>query len=327
MMNQARRVIVWRVTQDCNLDCQFCSYSQSLERIRQNADPAKVLRLGRILNEYSRQTGREVLVSWIGGEPLLWPSLLDVSSRFVHDFGLSVSATTNGVPLRSEKVIERIVDDFAEIVISIDGFGGENDRVRQKPGLFEELKRNVSALCELKEKRGSALIVKVNTILMRNNIDEFGTFCELMRDWGVNELTFNQLGGYDRPEFFPDNRLLVTQVARFIDALPGWKNDFSEAGLRIHGNDAYLKRFQYSCRDEKIPVEDCAPGAWFWFVNENGLISPCSYTSYEYAIDVDAISSPEELDAVEQSFRQMRRDKRSRFCADCHCTQLFDKFA
>ncbi len=326
-MNQGRRVIVWRVTQDCNLDCQFCSYSQSLNRIRHNADPAKVERFGALLGEYSKQTGRNTLVSWIGGEPLLWPALWDVSRRFVHEFGLDVSTTTNGVPLRSRRVAERIVDDFTEIVISIDGFGDENDRVRQKPGLFEELKRNISTLVELKASRGSALTVKVNTILMRKNIEHFEAFCEVLLSWGVEELTFNQLGGYDRPEFFPANRLLSSQVSNFINALSGWKTQFAEKGLLIHGSDAYLHRLQCSSRDEKIPVEDCAPGSWFWFVNENGLISPCSYTSYEYAVDIDSIRSRDEIDAVEATFRQMQSENKSRFCGDCHCTQLFDKFS
>ena len=327
MMHRERRVIVWRVTQDCNLNCQFCSYSQSLNRIRQNADPARVERFGGLLGAYSQLSGRKNLVSWIGGEPLLWPPQLDIARRFVREFGLDVSTTTNGMSLRSRKVAKRIVDDFSEIVISIDGLGDVNDWARQKPGLFEELRRNVGTLADLKAARGKALTLKVNTILMRNNIEHFEAFCELLLGWGVEELTFNQLGGYDRPEFFSDNRLLPSQVSRFIDALPGWKRRFEERGLTIHGSDAYLHRFQCSSLDQEIPVDDCAPGAWFWFVNENGLISPCSYTSYEYAVDIDSIRSPDDIDGVEALFRGMRSEKHSRFCGDCHCTQLFDKFS
>lgn len=327
MTHHERRVVVWRVTQDCNLDCQFCSYSRSLDRLRQNADPVRVERFGRLLGAHSKRTGRKTLVSWIGGEPLLWLPLLDTARKFVREFGLEVSITTNGTPLRSRSIVERIVDDFSEIVISIDGFSDVNDWARRRPGLFEELKQNICSLADLKAARGKAVTLKVNTILMRNNIEHFEALCGLLLSWGVEELTFNQLGGYDRPEFFPDNRLLPSQVSSFMKAIPLWKKAFAERGLLIHGNSAYMHRFECSSRDQKISIDDCEPGSWFWFVNENGLISPCSYTSYEYAIEIDSIRSPEDIDAVEASFRQKRSESRSRFCNDCHCTQLFDKFS
>lgn len=327
MDSEKSRVFVWRVTQDCNLNCRFCSYSQDLSRLRSRIDPERVLRFGQVLGEYSRLMSRSVLVSWIGGEPLLWPDLFDVSRRFVRDYGLSVSMTTNGVPLRSTQVQERIVDDFSEIVISIDGFSDVNDWGRQKSGLFNELKSSITALVDMKQARSKPLILKVNTIIMRKNVEHFEAFCEYLADLGVQELTFNQLGGYDRPEFYPDNRLLASQVADFMHALPAWNTYFASKGLCIHGSDAYLHRFDYSSRDLKIPIEDCIPGEWFWFINENGLASPCSYTSYEYAVDIDSIHAPAEIDTVENVFRAMRASRRSKFCDDCHCTQLYDKFA
>lgn len=291
------------------------------------ADPDQVERFGRMLGEYSGKNGSKILVSWIGGEPFLWPSLLNISSKFINEFGLEISCTTNGMPLRSSAIREQVAERFSELVVSIDGLGAATDLPRQQPGLFEELKRNISELASLKEARSSNLRLKVNTILMRHNIDCFERFCEEMVSWGVDELTFNQLGGYDRPEFFPANRLLPEQVRRFADALPVWRSSFANRGLTIHGSDAYLHRFICSSLDQKIPIEDCSPGAWFWFINESGLISPCSYTSYEYAVDIRALSTFDDLHCVENKFRSLRNAARSRFCNDCHCTQVHDKFS
>ena len=322
----SKRVIVWRVTQACNLGCRFCSYSNEVSRVRGSADPVEVSRFGKILGEYSRQKGQKVLVSWIGGEPFLWPDLLDMSRTFVNDFGLEISCTTNGVPLRSEAVRRQVVDSFSELVVSVDGLGNATDSPRQRPGLFDELKRNLGALMSLNEARGRNLVLTVNTILMRHNIDHFERFCEEMSSWGVQKLTFNQLGGYDRPEFYPENRLLPDQVRRFSDSLPEWRESFAKRGMLIHGNDSYLQRFVSSSLDQAIPVDDCAPGSWFWFINEAQLISPCSYTTYEYAVALDSLSSVGDLDSVEQRFRSARSAARSRFCDDCHCTQVHDKF-
>lgn len=322
-----RRVIVWRVTQECNLGCGFCSYSNRLVRLRSDAEPGRVGRFGNVLGKYAKQTGRRILVSWIGGEPLLWPALFDVSTTFVREYGLDVSMTTNGLLLRSRRNVERVVDDFAEIVISLDGMAHFNDRVRQRPGLFESVKKSICDLVDLRISKAKPLVVKVNTILMRDNIEQFEKLCEQLQSWGVQELTFNQLGGYDRPEFFPANRLQTSQVHAFTQSLDGWKASFAKKGLIIRGSSDYLHRFDCSSRDRKIPVEDCAPGAWFWFINEKGGISPCSYTSYEYAVDIDSIGQPDRIDRIESDFRSMRAERRSRFCEDCHCTQQYAKFS
>ena len=327
--NAARRpprVFVWRVIQDCNLRCRFCSYANDVERQRSTASADDVARFGALLGRYQQETERPVLVSWIGGEPFLWPPLLDLSQRFVHEFGLAVSATTNGLPLRAKAIRKRIVDDFAELVISVDGIGEANDGPRQRPGLYAQLERDVGLLAEARAARGKPLTLKVNTILMRHNIEQFESFCNAMLDWGIQELTFNQLGGYDRPEFFPDNRLLPEQAEAFRRALPEWQRHFAQRGLVIHGGDSYLRRFLASTRDEKIAIDDCAPGAWFWFINENGLASPCSYTSYQYAVPLAAIDSVAAIDDTETRFRELRCHTRSPFCDDCHCTQLHDKF-
>ena len=302
-----RRVIVWRITQNCNLRCRFCSYSRDVDRLRGTADSARVKRFGEILGNYTRLANQKALISWIGGEPLLWPALPDMSRSFVRDFGLEISATTNGTPLSSASLRERIVEDFSELVVSVDGIGDATDGPRQKPGLFKKLKQNVAELAELKQARNKRLVLKANTILMRHNVEHFERFCETLLDWGIEELTFNQLGGYDRPEFFPANRLLPAQIQDFMRMLPDWKKVFGSKGLRIHGNGTYLHRLMCSSQNRKIPVEDCSPGAWFWFINENGLISPCSYTSYEYAVDIDTLSSVEDMDGVESRFRRMRR--------------------
>lgn len=73
-------------------------------------------------------------------------------------------------------------------------------------------------------------------------------------------------------------------------------------------------------------MEDCGPGAWFWFVNESGLLSPCSYTSYQYALLLSSIQTVADVSAVEARLRAMREARRSPACADCHCTLVWDKF-
>ncbi len=319
------RVIVWRITQDCNMKCRFCSYSHEVNRQRDNADEAEISRLIKILIEYRKTSGDNILISWIGGEPFLWMNIIKYSKQLA-DNGIGVSTTTNGLLLLKDEIRKDICRYFDEIVFSIDGLAECNDDVRQFPGHFKIVSENIKAIDLLRKSTKSSLKLKVNTILMQRNIEGFENFCEYLLTLGVDELTFNQLGGYDRPEFFEANRLLTAQVEDFIAKLTNIKRKFAERGFIIHGSKRYTDRILMTTRNEKNPIDECDPAAWFWFINENGLISPCSYTSYEYKFNTKNIRATADIDQVETYFREQRVLNRSKWCDDCYCTQVYDKF-
>ncbi len=325
-MNKDKRVIVWRITQDCNMKCLFCSYSTQVFRKRDNANEKDIIRFVEILGEYKKNSDKEILVSWIGGEPFLWKNIIPFSQRLKNEFGIKISTTTNGLLLSSKELQEGVVDSFSEIVFSLDGFKECHDRVRQYDGHFEKVTNNIIELSKRKKETGSNLIIKINTILMRENIDYFEEFCSMLVKIGVNEVTFNQLGGFDRPEFYPENRLMEEQVEKFFIDFPKIKEKFLKTGLKIYGGENYENRIKASTGNKKISVEECNPGSWFWFINENGYISPCSYTTYEYMLNINSIKNADEIDKVEEYFKEQREKKRSKWCDDCHCTQIYDKF-
>ena len=326
-MPTADLVVLWRVFEHCNLACRFCGYSNSIRRTRAVADPERVLAFGKVLGEYARTRGRSVSVSWLGGEPLLWPELPALSHQFRCDFGVGVGVTTNGDPLASPAVRTSLVEDYSLVTVSVDGLGEFHDAVRSSPRLFDRIKHNVRVLRSEADAAGSGLVLRVNTILMRGNVAEFERLCREVTSWGVTELTFNQLGGHDRPEFYPDNRLLPEQVERFAAELPRLRAEMQRIGMRIHGTDRYLHRLASTARGQPIPIDDCGPGRSFLFVDEFGRLSPCSFTSADYGIPVEEFTSPEELARLPETFARLRRERRAAACDDCHSTQVFDKFA
>ena len=68
-------VVVWRVTEACDLGCWFCEYSRQRGGPRRSVPANQAVAFGNSLGEYAAASGRDVLVSWLGGEPLLWPPL------------------------------------------------------------------------------------------------------------------------------------------------------------------------------------------------------------------------------------------------------------
>jgi MoaA/NifB/PqqE/SkfB family radical SAM enzyme len=320
-------IIVWRVSERCNLSCKFCGFDRELQRPRAEADPGSILRLAPILSEYQRVTGDAVLVSWLGGEPLLWKPLTALTQRFARDHRLRVSTTTNGTTLGSPGVRAHLLEYYSELTISVDGVGGVHDRSRGWAGGYGALRRDVTALANEKRNGQAGPLLRANVLLMRQTISGFAQLCFELSEWGFEEVTFNQLGGNDRPEFYPAHRLLPEQADRFTEELPGLRAALARRGLRLGGGEPYLRRIRASSRDERLPVDDCKPGQQFLFINETGLVAPCSFSAFGYGVSVDEIGSVEALCGLPAWFAEGRQRRRLPACEDCHSTRIFEKFA
>ena len=316
-------VIVWRVTENCNLGCHFCGYSRSLNRPRRTVDPETVLVFGRILRDYSQRYQRDVLVSWLGGEPFLWQSLLAVSQIFKREFNLRVAVTTNGLALSAASVRERVAELFDHIVFSIDGLADFHDRVRDSKGLFERLRTNVIALRQIQ----SSLKIGANTVLMRDNLRQFEVLCNELVDWGVSEITFNTLGGRDRPEFFPKNRLSNNDVAWLRAQLPFLRERLSRRGCKIRGSDVYLERIAALASDVAMPIRDCHPGVQFLFIDESGVIAPCHFTVDGYGVPTEQLKSADDVHHLNAIFSTRQNRELLTPCFDCKSTLEFGKFS
>ncbi len=317
-------VIVWRITERCNLTCKFCGFDRELPRPRHDADPQGILALGALLSEYQRQTGDAVLVSWLGGEPLLWPPLTNLTRAFRNEYRLAVSTTTNGTSLASAAVRAHLLEHYSELTVSLDAIGTLHDQLRGWPGGYATLQRDVTALAEEKRARGQGPVLRANVLLMRGTLSGFEQLCGELAGWGIEEITFNQLGGNDRPEFYPAHRLLPEQAEHLAKHLPRLRRELAAQGLSLIGGEGYLRRIQATARGDQLPISDCQPGRSFLFIDESGRIAPCSFTVSAYGVPVSAVKSVEDLSRLPVRFSAQTRVTA---CEDCHSTQVFEKFA
>ena len=319
-------IVVWRVTQHCNLSCPFCGYDRRLERSRADADVETIASFGAVLADYQGATGDRVLVSWMGGEPLLWTPLRQLTEHFTRRLRLRISTTTNGTPLGSAVVRDHIVEHYSEITVSVDGIDAVHDALRGWRGGFEHLRRVIPALVAERRARGHGPHVRVNVVLMRETIGDFEALCHELADWGIDEVTFNQLGGEDRPEFLPAHRLLPSHVEWLSANLPRMREDLAQRGVKLSGGAAYMRRLHATATRQRMPVADCGPGERFLFIDELGRVSPCSFTTGEYCIPVQEVATWEALQQLPRRFSMMRAASRAAPCDDCHSTQVFEKF-
>jgi len=319
-------IIVWRITERCNLSCPFCRYDRRLRWVRRDMPTQKVLAFGKILSDYQHQTKDRVLVSWLGGEPFLWKPLLRVSKIFRENLRLNVSVTTNGSLLLHRHIRLQSFDALSEITISVDGFAEFHNVKRGFKNGFQHLKRCVQWMSRRKNRIGSGPKLRANILLMRENIGDFAPLCCELAAWGIEEITFNQLGGNDRPDYFISHRLLPHQIEKLKLELPFIRTQLWSAGVRLQGGPAYIRRMEASASDQRIGIHDCEPGERFLFINERGYASPCSFTINEYGVPIDEIYSVNDLFNIRGRFQTLRIMKKAGSCDDCHSTQVFEKF-
>ncbi|GAA4013215.1 hypothetical protein GCM10022280_09240 [Sphingomonas swuensis] len=318
-------IVLWRVTNRCNLSCSFCAYDKRLPIPRLAVDKTQVERFVDLLGQWQAERGRPVLLSWLGGEPLLWRPLSGLSMR-AEALGIELSITTNGTTLGAPRVRAELIRRYREVTISIDGLADFHDTMRGWPGAFAKLAQNVPALIAERDQAGASLKVRANVVLMRENIAQFETLCRNLSDWGVDEISFNQLGGRDRPEFFPTHRLTSAEVTMLAALLVRLRTELGLSGTMLVGGPAYLQRIADTVAGRPFLIDDCRVAETFLFVDEHGRIAPCSFTPEHFDLSIDDLHNPADLDALPARLRALQRARPSRDCADCPSTQQFAKF-
>lgn len=319
-------IVVWQVTEHCNLACPFCRFDRTQGGKRRNADPQAIRRFGECLTQYQEETGESVLVSWLGGEPLRWSPLEELSATFVREYGLRVSTTTNGTTLGSPEVRRHLLDHYAELTVSVDARGDDHDRLRGSPGLYATLARNIRLLADEAVALAKPIKLRVNIVLMKQTVGTFAELCEEIAGWGIQEISFNQLGGNDRPEFYPDHRLLPEQVLALQAALPALRDRLAKKGVQLLGSSGYLHRMNASSRDERVPVYDCQPGRKFLFIDIEGRVAPCSFTTANCGRNIVDFTSGADLRRLSPMFHDRIVQARPAACDDCQSTRVFEKF-
>jgi MoaA/NifB/PqqE/SkfB family radical SAM enzyme len=320
-------IVVWRITERCNLACGFCAYDRRLPFQRHDVAADQVERFAPILSAYQKTTGDKVLLSWIGGEPLLWKPFFALSKWVNETLGIAVSTTTNGTTLHLPQVRSAILDHLTELTVSVDGLADFHNGVRTWQGGWERLKASVVALAEQRDSVKPRLKLRANVVLMHENLMQFEALCDELAGWGINEITFNQLGGRDRPEFFADHRLTESDTKMLRHLVPMLQKRFASQGVQLCTSPSYLERIEASAANRPLPVSDCGPGQRFLFIDENGLASPCNFTSAEFGVPIEEIDDVRDLLTLPQTFSSLQKRTHHAACQDCPSTQVFAKFA
>ncbi|MEJ2091722.1 MAG: radical SAM protein [Syntrophobacterales bacterium] len=167
------------VTNACNARCRFCSFPQVPQADWCMADPD---RLARGLEAMHRAGIK--YVCYTGGEPLLYPDLLDSLAQ-ARNLGLETLLVTNGALLTPDLIQSLSNVGLQTLIISIDAASGEaHDRHRGVPGLTSHLKEILPLITEVNLKA-------LASVTLSRLIDDLDALVDFVRDLGFTRLTFS----------------------------------------------------------------------------------------------------------------------------------------
>jgi len=170
--DQAPLLVIWEVTQACDLACVHCRASAVPERHPSELDTGEGLRL---LDEI-KSFGNPLMV-FTGGDPMKRPDLYELI-RYSVKLGLRTNVTPSATPLLTPEV----VDEFqrlgvSRLALSLDGHdAASHDGFRGVPGTFESVMR------ALRRAQQIGLETQIQTTVTRRNKPYLPEIAQLVRD-------------------------------------------------------------------------------------------------------------------------------------------------
>ena len=241
------------VTKRCNARCRFCDYWKTGHESA--------------LSDYSEIVRRigPVYVSITGGEPLLRRDLEGVISSIKRKNTVYVGMVTNGWLLTEERAASLLDAGVDQLAVSLDFPDERHDEFRGLRGLFGRIKSVVPRLSGMGFDR-----VVLNTVIMRENLDDLLSLARLATEWGV----YISYSAYDAGKNDSSGLWIESgMMDRLRSAVAGIIEHKRRFG-NVRSSVYYLERVpEYF---EGARITGCPAGRAWVQVTPEGMIKPCS---------------------------------------------------
>lgn len=339
-------------TEDCNLRCKYCIYSDNYEYSRgysqkyMNFETAKKAldHYFSLLEEAKRYNPcKRLAVGFYGGEPLLNFELIKRCVKYIEkaysDYKILHTITTNASLMNKEKADFLMQHDFS-IAVSLDGPEEEHDRNRvyaNGKGTFKDIMKNVSYIMEKGYEKISSLAIfdwksnlfKLHEFFDREDVPLLTIISMANTDMGCNY--YNQ---FSKEDFQCHLEQMKKAKQHYMEYLIGnnLKNRTSVFDL-LFGLSAARSIFQTPVILDPFPIMPCTgsciPGRKL-YVDVDGRIHTCERINKAFPIgDVEKGLDFERIAEMMGNYFQ-HLDSCSncevrKMCNKCYCAFVTDK--
>lgn len=244
-----------QITERCNLHCKHCFVSS----VCNGSDMELDLILNKIIPDFVKNNISKVTLT--GGEPFLYPHLIEVVEAFRNN-EMSVCICTNA-SLVTPDFINRIKEfGGVHFNVSLDGFSNYSHgkfRGNDSAELFNHILNNIKLL-------GSANML--NGILVTPNIyasiEEYKEICQFAKNNGAKYVLFNPLSEFGRGEKSVSLSYTENQMIELRKAVEVYSdNEFETVFIRFPNSNS-------------MPLNKC-PAGDIIYIFTNGDIAYCPY--------------------------------------------------
>ncbi|CAD7776895.1 Coenzyme PQQ synthesis protein E [Candidatus Methanoperedenaceae archaeon GB50] len=214
-------VVVWNMTQRCNLRCLHC-YSRS-ENIEYG-------------NELTTEEGIELIddlarfgvpvILFSGGEPLMRRDFPLLASH-AREMGMRVVLSTNGTLIDREmaRVLREI--DLSYVGVSLDGMRETNDRFRGVKGAFDAALRGIRN-CQME-----GIKVGLRFTINKKNVSDVPLIFDLLKEEKIPRVCFYHLVYAGRGSKLVKEDLSHEESRRTLDLIMRRTRELHESGFPI----------------------------------------------------------------------------------------------
>jgi radical SAM protein with 4Fe4S-binding SPASM domain len=237
------------ITERCNLTCKHCYITEK------NKVDMPLEDIIELIEEFDSLQGIRVILT--GGEPFLYSQLEQLLNKLI-EIPLQKVILTNGVLINDmdDYIFNLLEKNYVEVYVSVDGLEQTHNDFRNA-GCFEETIKGIKALLD------RDISVSINTMIHKQNIDEFGDLYQLITDlgeiknWSIDIPTFDK----DIPEEIKQKYEISYEEGGKILKNYGW-------GV-IYDTPSEGEKVDYSC------------GPYLMAVDVLGNISKCGFTFFD----------------------------------------------
>jgi radical SAM protein with 4Fe4S-binding SPASM domain len=212
-------IMIWNFTNRCNLLCHHC-YSKA------DANEKDTLTYEEIEATISRlKAGGVNFVIFSGGEPLLRKDIFDIA-ECMKKHNIITYLSTNGIYV-AEKNVDRIIDTFNYIGISIDGIEEIHDQFRGQKGSY---KKSIDAIKLIQAHGGNA---GIRFTITKETEDSFYKMFDLVEELNVDKLYLSHLVYSGRGKENLDIDISKEKRREFVDYIINKAFEYYKDGKNI----------------------------------------------------------------------------------------------
>lgn len=278
--NQNRPLVVWNMTNRCNLRCRHCYINAEDRDYRDEltTDEAKTF-----IKDLAAMKVPVLLFS--GGEPLIRKDIFELG-KMAADLGLRPVISSNGTLIDRDMARQIKAAGFQYVGISIDGKPSTHDDFRNMEGAFEAALKGIHA-CQ-----SEGIKTGIRFTINRYNQADLPEILDIVEKEGIPRFCMYHLVYAGRGEEMADMDIRPGETRMILDFLSKRTVDLYQRGVEVeilttdnHADGIYLLNRIRQAQPERVDEivnllqmhGGCSAGTKFANVDPRGNVHPCQF--------------------------------------------------